>query len=202
MPLATLDAAGYSWSRAIVNSMSLTYDAHIPIRLKATHHLEQVMSKLSVALERTGLRERKPPYERNLIIHNKVIFCPVPKVACTNWKMTFRRAAGFSNDKNIDIHDRRWNGLTYLRDRRNIMRFIYLMSPKYTRAVFVRNPWTRILSAYRDKIERATELDSRNSAFIHRAVRDAKRFCVDHGLIEDGLSQKPTFGEFLSYLES
>lgn len=86
----------------------------------------------------------------------KLIFFTVPKNACTTWKMLFRRISGALNYQDQDErrglpHDPTRNGLRYLwhyslDDANRIM-----TSPDYTRAIFVRDPKERFLSAYLDK---------------------------------------------------
>jgi Sulfotransferase family len=83
----------------------------------------------------------------------KLIFFTVAKVGCTVWKQLFRRMMGYSNWKswNWKTHDPSINGLIYLYhyslDEANYM----LQSTEWTKAIFVRDPPTRILSAYLDK---------------------------------------------------
>jgi hypothetical protein len=85
----------------------------------------------------------------------KLLFVPIPKVACTQWLQLFRRLAGEENWK-----DRRaglpytpdTNGLTYLSDYSVVEADEMLTSPEWTRAVFIRDPKERLLSAYLDKV--------------------------------------------------
>lgn len=138
-----------------------------------------------------------------MVISRRLIFCYVPKVACSNWKLTLRRAAGLPDlEQKSRIHQRRESGLNYLSDHNALVRLYYLNNPAFSRAVFVRNPWTRILSAYRSTIEHVQETDPSQhlSRFAFDTLDAAKAHCRAHGLLE---SNGPglTFGEFLHYLE-
>lgn len=83
-----------------------------------------------------------------------LVLFTIPKSACTVIKQLARRIAG---KKDWDVggekipHNPAFNGLTYLSSL-NIEKATTIMtSPNWTRAVFVRDPYVRILSAYLDK---------------------------------------------------
>lgn len=84
------------------------------------------------------------------------------KVGCTVFKMLARRMSGFS-DYNTALKDNRafvWhperNGLTYLYHLDISTANEAMTSPNWTRAIFVRDPKTRFLSAYLDKAKSET----------------------------------------------
>ena len=84
----------------------------------------------------------------------RLLFFTIPKVSCTVWKQLFRRMAGFADwtaDDHPLPHAPTRNGLTYLYDYNPATAQHFLTSPNWTRAVFVRNPHERLLSAYLDK---------------------------------------------------
>ena len=84
---------------------------------------------------------------------HKLVFFFIPKVACTVWKQLFRRMEGYDNwiGKNTNIHDPQKNGLKYLNyySLKDATRIIN--DPAYTKAIFVRDPKDRFLSAFLDK---------------------------------------------------
>ena len=88
-----------------------------------------------------------------------LVFVYVPKVACTNWKCVMRYLEGYEDYLDSrKAHDRKLGGLTYLsqcEDRDRILADTNI--PKFS---FVRNPYTRILSAYLNKV-RPFALDGR-----------------------------------------
>lgn len=127
----------------------------------------------------------------NMIVLDRLLFCPVPKVACSNWKITLRHTLGFPDDDETIAHDRRRNGLTYLKDK-NCLDRARLLYGDTIRAVFVRDPWTRVLSAYRSKIEGAT-LDTVPDDGRHGYRRQVLRACGGGPV---------SFDEFLAYVEA
>ena len=94
----------------------------------------------------------------------KLIFFTVPKVGCTIWKMLFRRMAGFDNWKEHVLglpHSPQKNGLKYLFHYNISYASEIMTSPEWTRAIFVRDPKERFLSAYLDKaVEEGLFLDT------------------------------------------
>jgi hypothetical protein len=94
----------------------------------------------------------------------KLIFFTVAKVGCTVWKQLFRRIMGYPNWKawNWKTHDPRINGLSYLYYYSLTEANDMLQSPEWTKAIFVRDPSTRILSAYLDKGRR------HNGSYVQR----------------------------------
>ena len=87
----------------------------------------------------------------------KLVFFTVPKVACTTWKKAFRKMEGIPGwrrerppPKEIP-HDPKYNKLKYLshyslEDAQRMM-----ADPSYTKAIFLRDPKQRFLSAFLDK---------------------------------------------------
>ena len=88
---------------------------------------------------------------------HELIFFTVPKVGCTVWKQLFRRMEGY-NDWQVHTldeanlpHNPKRNGLKYLFDYSLSDATSKLNDPSYTKAIFVRDPKDRFLSAYLDK---------------------------------------------------
>ena len=86
----------------------------------------------------------------------KLVFFTTAKVGCTVWKMLFRRMMGLPNWKAVNTRDMLpWNphrnGLKYLYDYNRTYASFLMTDPEWTRAIFVRDPKERLLSAYLDK---------------------------------------------------
>ncbi|KAJ8907754.1 hypothetical protein NDN08_007860 [Rhodosorus marinus] len=102
------------------------------------------------------------PLASRLIVSEslKAMYCPLPKVACSNWKSLFRKLEGFQNYKNLALaHDKANSGLKYLKDYTEEEALKMVQDPEWLKFVVVRDPATRLLSAYLDKFYRR-ELDS------------------------------------------
>jgi len=86
-----------------------------------------------------------------VIESHKLLFFTVPKNACSTFKQLFRRMMGHADWLEANPHNPSDNGLRYLghydRDRQRE----FMTSPEWTRAIFVRDPLERALSAYMDK---------------------------------------------------
>ena len=67
------------------------------------------------------------------------------------FKIVFRRMMGYPNWFRGDPHDPEKNGLRYLGHYSREEQNEFMTSPEWTRAVFVRDPLGRALSAYMDK---------------------------------------------------
>ncbi|KAL7569570.1 hypothetical protein ACA910_013936 [Epithemia clementina (nom. ined.)] len=94
----------------------------------------------------------------------KLVFFTTPKVGCTTWKLLFRKMT-LGKDINDDnfmtmidhvvspkmVHDPNHNQLKRLGDYTLDEATHMMTSPKWTRALFVRDPLERFVSAYLDK---------------------------------------------------
>ena len=87
----------------------------------------------------------------------KLVFFTIPKVACTTWKQAFGLMIGYDNwyldteGLEGDPHDPNLNGLRYLYHFPIETAHEMMTSPHWTRAIFVRDPKIRFLSAFMDK---------------------------------------------------
>ncbi|WP_282021688.1 sulfotransferase family protein [Ruegeria faecimaris] len=83
----------------------------------------------------------------------KIAFGYVPKVACTNWKIVLRRLMGHEDFNRKDIaHNREKSGFHFL-DRTVKEDFEVLSNEDVKKIAFVRDPYSRILSAYLNKFD-------------------------------------------------
>ena len=96
------------------------------------------------------------PWDQSPIVisSHKLIFFTIPKVGCTVYKQLFRRMEGYadwSRDEHPLPHAPKRNGLTYLYDYSPNQADELMTDPSWTRAIVVRDPKERLLSAYLDK---------------------------------------------------
>lgn len=86
------------------------------------------------------------------------VFAYVPKVACTNWKAIFRYLNGATDYLDSQLaHDRQRSGLVYLNSLAKEDSLRLLSDKLISRYSFVRNPYSRVLSAYTNKLSRYAE---------------------------------------------
>ena len=84
----------------------------------------------------------------------KLIFITFPKVACSEWKRMFMRINGNPNwckIRGFNAHDPEKNKISILSEYSTEIATAMMTSPIWTRAVFVREPKERVLSAFLDK---------------------------------------------------
>ena len=107
----------------------------------------------------------------------KLIFFTTEKAGCSVWKQLFRRILGFQdwNDSSVSQHNPATNGLVYLRDL-PLERATDIMNSNddWTRAIFVRDPKERFLSAFLEK-----SLGRNGTSIVEMCRHQRKRFSDD-----------------------
>ena len=129
---------------------------------------------------------------------HKLLFFPVYKTASSEFMKLLRRMMGHEEwatatksklNPNADIHDPWTNGLRYLgqysRDEQEEM----MTSGDWTRAIFVRDPLERLVSAYKDKALRPT--DKRTSPPRNPGHYLMERCCGMNPSNPDGILSSP-----------
>ena len=134
----------------------MDYRTNRTIRLPA-HSLEYYRSmpnKTNVTVEQNDTIHRYRWTSPYVIRSHKLIFFSVPKNGCTAWKMLFRRMMGYEDWSTRMPHDEQTNGLLHMSDISIEEATSIMNSPNWTRAIFLRDPKERYLSAYLDKAHR------------------------------------------------
>ncbi len=89
------------------------------------------------------------PWRRRILLKKfHAIYIPIPKAACTSFKTAFAGLLGVDLDKAKGDPHRVW-----FPSPLPIERLEPLLYPEFFRFAFVRNPWDRLVSCYRDKIK-------------------------------------------------
>uniref|UniRef100_A0A8C5L3E9 Carbohydrate sulfotransferase n=1 Tax=Jaculus jaculus TaxID=51337 RepID=A0A8C5L3E9_JACJA len=84
---------------------------------------------------------------------HKVLYCEVPKAGCSNWKRILMVLNGLASSAYNISHDAVHYG-KHLKTLDSFdLRGIHMRLNTYTKAVFVRDPMERLVSAFRDKFE-------------------------------------------------
>ncbi|XP_069889537.1 carbohydrate sulfotransferase 12 [Dipodomys merriami] len=158
-----------------------------------------------------------PNYELNhLIVDDRhgVIYCYVPKVACTNWKRVMIVLSGSLLERGAPYRDplaiprehvhNSSTHLTFNKFWRRYGRFSrHLMKvklQKYTKFLFVRDPFVRLISAFRSKFQ------LENDEFYRKFAMPMLRRYANHSSPPASVSQafraglKVTFAHFIQYL--
>lgn len=108
------------------------------------------------------------PWRRRILLKRyRAIYILVPKVACTSFKTAFARLLGLSLEKAHGDPHRVWYPSPVPIE--SLQRYLY---PGFFRFAFVRNPWGRLVSCYRDKIR--NEVDG----YTHFTIRPGVANCL------------------------
>lgn len=169
---------------------------------------------------RTRTLEQIPLRELDHLIvddRHQIIYCYVPKVACTNWKrvmlvLTQSLVSSSSGRPYTDPEsippDLVHNSSLYFTFAKFFSHYgalsRHMMALKlkhYTKFLFVRDPFVRLISAFRNKFERPNEFFYR-----HFGAVMLQRYANLSGNVPDSAAKafaagiKPTFRQFVSYL--
>ena len=149
-------------------------------------------------LKRTDLIYEPERWDNPLIVPEyKLVFFALPKVACTEWKLLFRRMYGlpeWPEDKlPRDLHNPVLNQLMYISNYTLEEAQEMLTSDEWTRAVFVREPKERVLSAFLNKVVKE------KSFYIKKCCR-SKYFHFDVDVEKKRCKRKKQEGDFAYFL--
>ncbi|KAM9225089.1 carbohydrate sulfotransferase 9 isoform 2-T3 [Dugong dugon] len=84
---------------------------------------------------------------------HKILYCEVPKAGCSNWKRVLMVLNGLASSAYNISHDAVHYGKHLKKLDSFDLKGIYTRLNTYTKAVFVRDPMERLVSAFRDKFE-------------------------------------------------
>ncbi|KAG8432996.1 hypothetical protein GDO86_017314 [Hymenochirus boettgeri] len=144
-----------------------------------------------------------------------IIYCYVPKVACTNWKRLMivlseslldKKGVPYQDPLQIpreDVHNSS-SHLTFNKFWRRYGKFsrhmMKIKLKKYTKFLFVRDPFVRLISAYRSKFELENQEFYRSFA-VPILTRFSNTTKVPDN-VEEAFSSgtRPSFSQFIQYL--
>jgi len=129
-------------------------------------------------------------YAVHVSLKHKYIFVETPKVACSTIKLTLQRMEledpEFIREDFEDLHRRDYSPLLRLQQLPNFES--YMQREDFFTFCFVRNPYTRLLSCYLDKIIHPTNFK--------------KKVMQSMGLDESNLGHPISFEEFVTLIET
>ncbi|XP_061707641.1 carbohydrate sulfotransferase 11 [Cydia pomonella] len=132
--------------------------------------------------------------------HRKLLYCYVPKVACTNWKRVLMILAGKWNNTNVlSIPGSLAHSPGMFRNLSSVSKQDRdYMLESYHKMIIVRNPFERLLSAYRNKLEGDTPSAKYFQDRVGRRIIRTYRQNPSNESLE--LGNDVTFKEFALFL--
>ncbi|XP_034230799.1 carbohydrate sulfotransferase 11 [Thrips palmi] len=131
---------------------------------------------------------------------HQLLYCYVPKVACTNWKRTLLYLSGTSNvTRSLDIPADFVHRTGVFPKLANFtIEDATHMLRTYTTFLIVRHPFERLLSAYRNKLEQQYSSSKYfQTRFGRHIVKTYRKNPSNHSLLH---GDDVTFSEFVTYL--
>uniref|UniRef100_A0A8C4EJA8 Carbohydrate sulfotransferase n=1 Tax=Dicentrarchus labrax TaxID=13489 RepID=A0A8C4EJA8_DICLA len=187
------------------------------ITAEKIHHLHELRKQLLREMcdgDKEAFSEGKRTVEdmsdkelENLIVDDKhgIIYCYIPKVACTNWKRVM-----FVLNQSEPYHDpmsipgdlvHMHSKYTLLNSFPRIEMKVSLAKLKhYTKFLFVRDPFVRLISAYRDKFQRHNEYYYKN--YARYILRQYGNQPDPPQTVDEAFASgvRPSFYNFIQYL--
>lgn len=114
-------------------------------------------SRSPILLQNHSIMKRAGSWAPIVLEEYKLLFFDVPKVGSTGFKQLFLRMKGSDLWKERNADQLHWKSAKHLRTLSNYTLAeaqMMMTSPEWTRAMFVRDPKERLLSAFLDKVER------------------------------------------------
>jgi hypothetical protein len=140
------------------------------------------------------------PFARRIVVSetSRLLYCPVPKVASSNWKYLIRKFEGLDDYFDLSkAHSPETSGLRYLTDYAPGEVERLLADPSFFKFAFVRDPYARALSCYMDKFQ------TREEAYVRTEYRAflAQLYDWRHARSVDiETAPRPSFPEFVDEL--
>jgi chondroitin 4-sulfotransferase 11 len=127
------------------------------------------------ALSKEKIARVDKDFKGIVLLKFKSIYVPIPKVACSSIKQVFLeglkiQAPLLPKELSDDLYDVHKAKFTYVRGN-NIVKY-----KNYWKFGFVRNPWDRLLSCYKEKIKKDENYTEQNGWFINGVHKDLLKY--------------------------
>ncbi|MFT7798584.1 carbohydrate sulfotransferase 8-like [Arapaima gigas] len=158
---------------------------------------KQLMNEVCAKYKSQSTRTITPQHVSRIFVEDrhKLLYCEVPKVGCSNWKRVLMVLGGLAASTQEIPHDAVHYGNHLKRlDSFNRQDITWRLNT-YTKVLFVREPFERLVSAFRDKFE------SPNTYYhpvFGRPIISRYRPNASQAALRTGTGV--TFKEFMQYL--
>ena len=149
------------------------------------------MARLKQDKQHEAIELYKKWIENYYVINHKhkIIYCPIPKNACTLFKEVIVTNSEHKSDfqeSELDVH-------RYIRQNNvKLADFAYLSNPEYLKIAIIRNPFERLVSGYFNKFVRPKKA----SNIVRSVITDIYRF----NNLKPDYQKSVTFSDFINYL--
>ncbi|XP_005400046.1 PREDICTED: carbohydrate sulfotransferase 8 [Chinchilla lanigera] len=197
MPAAVAVVANSS-SENLVRPGPQTLDSHWVSLHRSQQERKRVMREACAKYRASSSRRPVTPRHVSRIFvedRHRVLYCEVPKAGCSNWKRVLMVLAGLASSTADIQHNTVHYGSALKRldtfDRQGILHRL----GTYTKMLFVREPFERLVSAFRDKFEHP---NSYYHPVFGKAILARYRANASREALRTGSGVR--FPEFIQYL--
>ncbi|KAM8775472.1 carbohydrate sulfotransferase 8 isoform 2-T6 [Rhynchonycteris naso] len=173
-------------------------DGHWVSLLQRQQERKRVMWEACAKYRSSSSRRAVTPRHVSRIFvedRHRVLYCEVPKAGCSNWKRVLMVLAGLASSTTDIQHNTVHYGSALKRldtfDRQGILHRL----STYTKMLFVREPFERLVSAFRDKFEHP---NSYYHPVFGKAILARYRANASREALRTGSGVR--FSEFMQYL--
>ncbi|XP_064652845.1 carbohydrate sulfotransferase 11-like [Lineus longissimus] len=149
-------------------------------------------------LQKTVHGKNSPYFHLYVDDKHKFIFCTIAKVACSNWKRLMLGLAGLKDPfrrRSIHVHDD--PELLHMKLLSYSPNEIEYRLKHYTKAILVRHPLERTISAYRNKFNESSGRTPSSRIYRPKIIRKYRPDLPEKAIREGA---RVTFQEFVRYL--
>lgn len=159
----------------------------------------------SVLLPQTTWNRDSRPEREYIVSHeHRFVYCPIPKVACSSLKRVMVEICNSKNSEEIlklpnDLfHTYVYHNLTLASFYKEDEALAFLESTNYFKFTFVRNPWSRLVSAYLNKFVEAPSL--KGHIFVPDNAREVIAAAYQGMNLQPDFQKMITFRQFVEYV--
>jgi len=160
----------------IVADVPFQHQAHISVTAVRLLQVKQDQQHIKNVCSRINESQQIDRTRLFVSDERKYIYCPIPKAACSSWKLTLLRLTGKDLSNVTNIHLWRMTDKILKRALHYNTTQLETRLKKYFKFMFVREPLERLVSAYLDKCFRDP-----NYNWLSPAIRKRRRSATSTG---------------------
>ncbi|XP_038052168.1 carbohydrate sulfotransferase 11-like [Patiria miniata] len=174
-------------------------DGQERVQLDRKRALDRVCKKHPELMKVSRIKKKTTLKSLMVMNKSKILYCVVPKVGCTNWKRVFAVLEGHRPSMNISSAQVHFNN--------SIQKLSSLPSSKigqalqdYKKFFYVRHPFVRLVSFYRNKLAGSQLQWQRFARSIVQRYRNVAPSGLDSAIARGRSNSNVTWEEWIAYL--